>query len=180
MFGLFSGEMETGTHCTSLDEANDATAETCPHRHRWTLPNFYRGGRGTSWRSSTALRVFSGRRRAHKQGGRHFVCCETASWHIWEAHARSAPTTARSTRTVCSWTSLMVSEFVASLRHLLRHSSIDPSVISRAFKAGHVARLRVQQLYPDICLKEIRGCTHAAGTGLWVDPLLWEPECFNR
>ena len=40
------------------------------------------------------------------------------------------------------------------------------SAISRAFKAGHAARLRVPQLYPDIRLEEIRGCTDAAGTNL--------------
>ena len=38
------------------------------------------------------------------------------------------------------------------------------SAISRAFKAGHAARLGVLQLYPDIRLEEIRGCTDAAGT----------------
>ena len=32
-----------------------------------------------------------------------------------------------STRTVCSWTSAMASEFVASLRHRTRHSRMDPS-----------------------------------------------------
>ena len=40
------------------------------------------------------------------------------------------------------------------------------SAISRAFKAGHAARLGVPQLYPDIRLEEIRGCTDAAGTSL--------------
>ena len=43
------------------------------------------------------------------------------------SHARSALTTAPSTRTVCSWTSAMVVKFVASLRHHTRHSRIDPS-----------------------------------------------------
>ena len=40
------------------------------------------------------------------------------------------------------------------------------SAISRAFKAGHAARLGVPQLYPDIRLEERRGCTDAAGTSL--------------
>ena len=43
------------------------------------------------------------------------------------SHARSALTTAPSTRTVCSWTSAMASEFVASLRHHTCHSRMDPS-----------------------------------------------------
>ena len=54
------------------------------------------------------------------------------------------------------------------------------SAISRAFEAGHAARLGVPQLYPDIRLEEIRGCTDAVGTSLWLDSLLWASECYNR
>ena len=54
------------------------------------------------------------------------------------------------------------------------------SAISRAFKAGHAARLGVPQLYPDIRLEETRGCTDAAGTSLWLESLLWASECYNR
>ena len=54
------------------------------------------------------------------------------------------------------------------------------SAISRAFKAGHAARLGVPQLYPDIRLEKIRGCTDAAGTSLWLESLLWASECYNR
>ena len=54
------------------------------------------------------------------------------------------------------------------------------SAISRAFKAGHAGRLGVPQLYPDIRLEEIRGCTDAAGTSLWLESLLWASECYNR
>ena len=54
------------------------------------------------------------------------------------------------------------------------------SAISRAFKAGHAARLGVPQLYPDIHLEEIRSCTDAAGTSLWLESLLWASECYNR
>ena len=54
------------------------------------------------------------------------------------------------------------------------------SVISRAFKAGHAARLGVPQLYPDIRLEEIRGCTDAAGTNFRLESLLWASECYNR
>ena len=54
------------------------------------------------------------------------------------------------------------------------------SAMSRAFKAGHAARLGVPQLYPDIRLEEIRGCTDAAGTSLWLESLLWASECYNR
>ena len=52
--------------------------------------------------------------------------------------------------------------------------------ISRAFKARHAARLGVPQLYPDIRLEEIRGCTDAKGTSLWLESLLCASECYNR
>ena len=54
------------------------------------------------------------------------------------------------------------------------------SAISRALKARHAARLGVPQLYPDIRLEEIRGCTDAAGTSLWLESLLWASECYIR
>ena len=54
------------------------------------------------------------------------------------------------------------------------------SAISRAFKAGHATRPGVPQLYLDIRPEEIRGCTDAAGTSLWMESLLWASECFNR
>ena len=54
------------------------------------------------------------------------------------------------------------------------------SAISRAFKAGHAARLGVPQLYPDIRLEVVRGCTDAAGTSFLLESLLWASECFNR
>ena len=54
------------------------------------------------------------------------------------------------------------------------------SAISRAFKAGHAARLGVPQLYSDIRLEEIRGYTDAARTSLWLESLFWASECYNR
>ena len=46
------------------------------------------------------------------------------------------------------------------------------SGISRELKTGDVARLVVPQLYPDIRLKVIWGCTDAAGTILGLESLL--------
>ena len=46
------------------------------------------------------------------------------------------------------------------------------SGISRELKTGHVARLGVPQLYLDIRLEVIRGCTDAAGTILGLESLL--------
>ena len=54
------------------------------------------------------------------------------------------------------------------------------SAISRAFKPAHAALLGVRQLYPDIRVEEIRGCTDAAGTSLWLESLLWVSESYNR
>ena len=53
-------------------------------------------------------------------------------------------------------------EFTAP--YTLQQNGPVESAISRAFKAGHVARLGVSQQYPDIRLEEIRGCTDATGT----------------
>ena len=105
-----------------------------------------------------------------------------ASWQVWESHARFAPTATQSTRTVCSWTLAMFSEFVASLRHLLRHRRMEPSRARyrEPFKAGQAARLGVPQLYPDIRLEEVRSSSDAAETSLWLDSLLWVSEGFNR
>ena len=61
-----------------------------------------------------------------------------------------------------------------------QHNGSVESAKSRAFKAGHAARLGVPQLYPDILLEEIRGCTDAVGTSLWLESLLWASECYNR
>ena len=54
------------------------------------------------------------------------------------------------------------------------------SAISRAFKAGHAARLEIPHLHPDIRLEEIRGYNDTAGTSLWLESLLWASECYNR
>ena len=69
-------------------------------------------------------------------------------------------------------------EFTAP--HTPQQNGPVESAVSRAFKAGHAARLGVPQLYPDIRLEEIRGCIDAAGTSLWLESLLWASECYNR
>ena len=70
-------------------------------------------------------------------------------------------------------------EFTAKAPLTPQQNGPVESAISREFKAGHAARLGVPQLYSDICLEEIRGCTDAAGTILWLESLLWASECFN-
>ena len=45
MFRLFSGERISSTYPTSRDEASDAAAGTCPHRHRWAYPTSLGGSR---------------------------------------------------------------------------------------------------------------------------------------
>ena len=54
------------------------------------------------------------------------------------------------------------------------------SALWRAFKAGHAARLRTSNNYPDIHVNEVEGSTDAPATSLWMESLLWASECFNR
>ena len=77
MFGLFSGEMVSSIYSISRDEASDAAAGTCPHRHRWALPNF---SWGVAVRRDVRRQRFASTaatRRAQKKRGHHFFCRET-------------------------------------------------------------------------------------------------------
>ena len=105
-----------------------------------------------------------------------------ASWKMWGFHARSALTTApeySNSMFVDFFNGLGIRrEFTAP--HTPQQNGPVASAISQAFKAGHTARLGVLQLYPDIRLEDIRGCTDAAGTSLWLESLLWASGCYNR
>lgn len=48
----------------------------------------------------------------------------------------------------------------------------DMMVLSRALKAGFVARLGVPHLYPSVRLEKIRACTDAAGINVWLEKYL--------
>ena len=77
MFGLFSAERASSTFSTSRDDGSDTAAGTCPHRHRWTLPNF---SRGVAVRRDVRRQRFASTaavQRAKKERGRHFFCRET-------------------------------------------------------------------------------------------------------
>ena len=77
MFGLFSGERTSSTYSTSRDEASDAAAGTCPHRHHRVLPNF---SWGVAVRRDVRRQRFTSTaavRRARKERDRHSFCCET-------------------------------------------------------------------------------------------------------
>ena len=181
MFGLFSSERTSSNYPTSRDEASDAPAGTCPHRHRWALSNFSwgiavrRGVRRQRFVSTAAVR------RAREERGRHSFCRETLRGR------HGSPTrVSHSQRTEYS-NSIFVDfcngleirlEFTAP--YTPQQNGPVESAISRDFKAGHAARLGVPQLYPDIRLEEIRGCTDTAGTSLWLESLLWASECYNR
>ena len=181
MSGLFSGERTSSTSPTSRDEASDAAAGTCPHRHRWALPNFSwgvavrRDVRRQCFASTTAVR------RAREERGRHSFCRETL-------RGRHGVPRAFRTDNGIEYSNSMFVDFCNGL--VIRREFTTPytpqqngpveSAISRAFKAGHAARLGVPQLYPDIHLEEIQGCTDAAGTSLWLESLLWASECYNR
>ena len=67
----------------------------------------------------------------------------------------------------------MFSDIVARLRHRIRHSRLDPSSARyREFSGVDKAQFIVSQLYQDIHLEAVRGCTNAAGTILWLKSLL--------
>ena len=53
------------------------------------------------------------------------------------------------------------------------------SVLWRAFKEGHAARLGISKIYPYIRVNEFKGSTDAAATSLWMESLLWASKCFN-
>ena len=46
------------------------------------------------------------------------------------------------------------------------------SVLWRAYKAGHAARLGVSTIYPDIRIEEVKDSKDAAATSLWMKSLL--------
>ena len=181
MFGLFSSERTSSTYPTSRDEASDAAAGTCSHRHRWSLPNFSwgiavrRDVRRQRFASTAAVR------HAREERGRHSFCRETL-------RGRYGVPRAFHTDNGTDYSNSMFVDFSNGLG--IRRELTAPytpqqngpveSAISRAFKAGHAARLGVPQLYPDIRLEEIRGCTDAAGTSLWLKSLLWASERYNR
>ena len=54
------------------------------------------------------------------------------------------------------------------------------SGLSRALKAGHVARLEVNKLFPDVHLDQLKGFRDPDGASLWMESVLWASEGFNR
>ena len=54
------------------------------------------------------------------------------------------------------------------------------SGLSRAIKAGHAARLEVSKLFPDVHLERFQGVQDSDGSSLWMEPVLWASEGFNR
>ena len=80
MFCLFSGESASSTYPTSRDEASDAAAGTCPHRHRWALSNF---SWGVTVRRDVRRQRFASTaavRRARKEHGRHSFTCPSVTY----------------------------------------------------------------------------------------------------
>ena len=54
------------------------------------------------------------------------------------------------------------------------------SGLSRALKAGHAARLEVNNLFPDVHLDQLKGVRDPDGVSLWMESVLWASEGFNR
>ena len=70
-------ERTSSTYPASRDEVSDAAAGTCPHRHRWALPNF---SWGVAVRRDVRRQRFASTaavRRAREERGRHSFCRET-------------------------------------------------------------------------------------------------------
>ena len=181
MFGLFSREGTLSTYPTSRDEASDAPAGTRPHRHRWALPNF-------SWGSRyVVIFVDSASRLQRPYGGREKSAAAILSVVKRFVADMGVPRAFR-TDNGTEYSNSMFVDFCNGLG--IRREFTAPyapqqngpveSAISRAYKSGHAARLGVPQLYPDTRLEEIRGCTDAARTSLWLESLLWAWECYNR
>ena len=54
------------------------------------------------------------------------------------------------------------------------------SGLSRAIKVGHAANIEVNRLFPDVHLEQLKGVRDPHGTSLWMEPVLWASEGFNR
>ena len=51
---------------------------------------------------------------------------------------------------------------------------------SRAIKAGHAARIKVNRLFPDVHLEQLKGIRDPDGTSFGIESVLWASEGFNR
>ena len=54
------------------------------------------------------------------------------------------------------------------------------SGLSRAIKADHAARIKVNRLFSDVYLEQLKGVRDPDGTSLWMESVLWASEGFNR
>ena len=181
MFGLFSGERVSDTYSISRDEASYAAAGKCPHRHSLILPNFplgvvvRRDVRRQRFAATAAVR------RSRKERGRHFVVVKrfVADMGVPRVFRTDNGTEYSNSMFVDLCNGLEICrEFTAP--YTPQQNGPVESAMSRVFKTGHTAPLGVSQLYPDIRLEEILGCTDAAGTSFWLESLLWASEYFKR
>ena len=54
------------------------------------------------------------------------------------------------------------------------------SGLSRAIKAGHVARIEVNRLFPNVHLEIFKGIRDLDDSSLWMESVLWASGGFNR
>ena len=64
--------------------------------------------------------------------------------------------------------------------HALQQNGSVESELSRDVKAGQVARLEVNNLFPDIHLVRLNRVRNLDGLSLWIESVLWASEGFNR
>ena len=181
MFGLFSSERKSSTYPTSRDEASDAAAGTCPHRHRSTLPNFSRGvtACGDVRRQRSRLQRPYGAREKRTAAIFSVVKHLKADMGVPRAFCTDNGTKCSNSMLVNFCNDLGFRRDFTAPYTPQQDRSVE-SAISQAFKAGHAAQLGVPQMYPDIRLEEVRGCIDAAGISLWLESLLWASDCYNR
>ena len=167
MFGLFSSEGTSSTYPTSRNEASDTPAGTSPHRHRCALPNL-------SWGLRYVVMFVDSASRLQRPCGVREKSAAAIISVVKRFVADMGVPRAFRTDNGTEYSNSMLVDFCNGLG--IRREFTAPytpqqngpveCAISRAFKAGHAARPGVPQLYPDISLEEIRGCTDAAGTSL--------------
>ena len=110
-------------------------------------------------------------RRARKERGRHCFCHEMLRGRYGSPtrvpHRQRQRLLEQYVRGLLqwSWNSSRGYGTVYAIAEWIRVAS----AISRAFEPGHAACPGPPQLYPDIRLEEIRDCTDAAGTSLWLE-----------
>ena len=181
MFSMFDGKGEPGANCPSHDGARQEAGEAGTHRHRGFFPGisrgisvrrYVRGQRlspprpyGTRDRSAAAILAIIKRFIADMGVPRAF---------------RSGNGARYTNHSFVEYCSNLGIRRELTVPYTPQQNGPVESTLWRACKTGHAAHLGVSNIYPDICLEEVKGSTDAATTSLWIESLLWASDGFNR